>query len=58
VITRVMRMSDVYQQQHIPFSIARIFYCMACRTVAHVAHTRTGETEQAFIAVSGGFSLE
>ncbi len=45
-------------QQHIPFSIARIFYMYDlpkdCERGAH-AHR---ETEQVFIAVSGSFSLE
>jgi dTDP-4-dehydrorhamnose 3,5-epimerase-like enzyme len=44
--------------QHIPFSIARIFYMYGvphdCERGAH-AHR---ETEQVFIAVSGSFSLE
>jgi len=48
----------VESQQHIPFSIARIFYMYGvpygCARGGH-AHR---ETEQAFIAVSGGFSLE
>ena len=48
----------VQSQQHIPFSIARIFYMYGmpndCERGAH-AHR---ETEQAFIAVSGSFSLE
>ena len=48
----------VESQQHIPFSIARIFYLYGvpngCERGAH-AHR---ETEQVFIAVSGSFSLE
>jgi uncharacterized RmlC-like cupin family protein len=48
----------VESRQHIPFSIARIFYMYGvpndCERGAH-AHR---ETEQVFIAVSGSFSLE
>jgi hypothetical protein len=48
----------VESRQHIPFSIARIFYMYGvpddCERGAH-AHR---ETKQVFIAVSGSFSLE
>jgi hypothetical protein len=48
----------VESQQHIPFSIARIFYMYGVPNNGERGAHAHRETEQVFIAVSGSFTLE